>query len=327
MIVLASRSPPSTVWPCCMRCCSTLSTVSLLKSQLLMADALTRSGSSSIVLVVAPVEALPLCLLFLAERVVVDALARKPEIHLLNLRRYEKAVRHRGREFVRVGGHARLQVEEFVGVAVDLIPRRRGQAHQQRVEVPKDGPVLLIHRTVRLVDDHEIEMPDPEAGLGARRLVDQPHHRRIGADVDPARLVLLGHQIHRARFRQVGLERPHRLIHQRYPVGQKQRPLHPARPLQQVDQRDRHARLAAAGRHHQQRLAPRLPELLADAPDGPLLVVPPGNGVLHARSVQRFAVGPAMQQRRQLILLVEAGDDSRRVGLVVPEPGLVYPFV
>ena len=212
----------------------------------------------AIVLVVAPVEALPLRLLFLAERVVVDALAWKPEIHLLNLRGYEKAVRHRGRELVRVGGHARLQVEEFVGVPVDLIPRRRGQAHQQRVEVPKDGPVLLIHRPVRLVDDHEIEVPDPEAGLGARRLVDQPHHRRIGADVDPARLVLLGHQVHRARLWQVGLERPHRLIHQRYPVRQKQRPLHPARPLQQVDQRDRHAGLAAAGRHHQQRLAPRL---------------------------------------------------------------------
>ena len=101
-------------------------------------------------------------------------------------------------------------------------------------------------------------MPDPEAGLGARRLVDQPHHRRVSADVDPARLVFLGHQVHRAGLWQVGLERPHRLVHQRYPVRQKQRPLHPARPLQQVDQRDRHACLAAAGRHHQQRLAPRL---------------------------------------------------------------------
>ena len=151
-----------------------------------------------------------------------------------------------------------FKIEEFVGVPVDLIPRRRGQAHQQRVEVPKDGPVLLIRRPVRLVDDHEVEMPDSEAGLGARRLVDQPHHRRIGADVDPARLVLLRHEVHRARLWQVGLERPHRLVHQRHPVGQKQRPFHPARPLQQVDQRDRHAGLAAAGRHHQQRLAPRL---------------------------------------------------------------------
>ena len=155
-----------------------------------------RQGAT--VLVVAPVEALPLRLLFFAERVVIDALAWKQEIDLLNPGRYEKAVRHRGRELVRVGGHARLQLEELVGVPVHLIPRRRGQTHQQRVEVPKDGAVLLVHRTVRLVDDHEIEMPDPEAGLGARRLVDQPHHRRIGADVDPARLVLLGHQVHRA---------------------------------------------------------------------------------------------------------------------------------
>ena len=137
-----------------------------------MAERVDPFRQPAIVLVVAPVEALPLRLFFLAERVVVDALAWKPEVHLLNLRGYEKAVRHRGREFVRVGGHARLQVEEFVGVPVDLIPRRCGQAHQERVEVPKDGPVFLIHRTVRLVDDHEIEMPDPEAGLGARRLVE-----------------------------------------------------------------------------------------------------------------------------------------------------------
>ena len=253
-------------------------------------------GQPAAVLVVVPVETLPLGLLFLAERVVVDALAGKPEIHLLHLRRHEVAVGHRGRELVRVGGHARLQVEELVGVPVDLIPGRRGKAHQQRVEVPKDGPVLLIHRPVRLVDDHEIEVPDPEAGLGARRLVDQPHHGRIGADVDPARLVPLGHQVHRARLRQMGLERAHRLVHQRHPVGQKQRPLHPARPLQQVDQRDRHAGLAAAGRHHQQRLAPRLSELLADAPDGPLLVVALDDGVLYARHVQRLAVGPAMEQ-------------------------------
>ena len=80
--------------------------------------------------VIAPVEAFPLCLFFLAERVVVDAVARKPEVHLLNLRWYEKAVCHRGREFVHVGGHARLQVEESIGVSVDLIPRRCGQADQ-----------------------------------------------------------------------------------------------------------------------------------------------------------------------------------------------------
>ena len=36
----------------------------------------------SAVLVVAPVKALPLCLLLLAERVVVDAFAWKPEVHL-----------------------------------------------------------------------------------------------------------------------------------------------------------------------------------------------------------------------------------------------------
>ena len=110
--------------------------------------------SPAVVPLIAPVEALPLCLLFLAERVVVDALARKPQIHLLHLRRHEKAVHHRRLELVRIGGHARLQVEERVGVAVHLIPGRCGQTHQERVEVPEDRPVLLIYRAVGLVDDH-----------------------------------------------------------------------------------------------------------------------------------------------------------------------------
>ena len=166
-------------------------------------------------------------------------------------------------------------------------------------------------------------MPDPEPGLGARRLVDQPHHRRIGADIDPARLVLLGHQVHRARLWQVGLERPHRLVHQRHPVRQKQRPLHPSRPLQQVDQRDRHAGLAAAGRHHQQRLAPPLSELLTDTADGPLLVVPLDDVILYLSDIQRSSLGSAMDQGCQLVLLVEPGDVAGGIGEVVPQAGLV----
>ena len=86
-------------------------------------------------------------------------------------------------ERVGVGRHAVLEVEQAVGVAVDLVLRRRGQADQQRVEVVEDRAVLLVHRAVRLVDDDEVEVARAEAPLPVARLVDQAHHRRIGRDV------------------------------------------------------------------------------------------------------------------------------------------------
>ena len=144
---------------------------------------------TALVHVIAPVEALPLFLLFVAERVVVDAFAGKLQVHLLHARWHEEAVRDGGLQFVGVGRHARFQVEECVGVPVYLVPWCRGQTDQQRVEVAEDRPVLLIHRAMRFVDDHEIEMPDAETRLAAGRLVDQPHHRRIGTDVDSTRRV------------------------------------------------------------------------------------------------------------------------------------------
>jgi hypothetical protein len=113
------------------------------------------------------------------------------------------------------------------------------------------------------------------------------------------------------------------LIHQRHPVGQEQRPLHPAGPLQHVHQGNGRAGLAGAGGHHQQRLAAGLGELLEDAADGPLLVVALDDGVLHLRHVERVALRPAQDQAGQLVLLVEPGHPPRRVGGVVPDPGRV----
>ena len=176
---------------------------------------------------------------------------------------------------------------------------------------------------MRLVDDHEIEVPDAETRLATLRLVNQSHHRRIRAGVDSTRRGLLGDEVHRAGLGQVCFERTHGLVHQRHPVGQEQRPLHPTRPLQQVHQCNRRACLAAASGHHQQRLASRLCELLADAANGSLLVVPLDDVVLHLRHIERGALGSANDQGREFVLLVEPGDRTWRVGEVIPQAGLV----
>ena len=54
------------------------------------------------------------------------------------LRRHEVALGDRLVEAVGVGGDAVLEVEQAVGVVVDLVLRGRGQADEQRVEVVED---------------------------------------------------------------------------------------------------------------------------------------------------------------------------------------------
>ena len=78
MIVLPSRSPPATFWPRVIRCASTLSTVSSLKSHLL-----TRLGFDAIrdFAVLAPLDRVPLLFFLLGEIVVLDPLALEFQRH------------------------------------------------------------------------------------------------------------------------------------------------------------------------------------------------------------------------------------------------------
>ena len=100
--------------------------------------------------------------------------------------RHEILVGHRLLERVVVGRHAVLELEQPIGVAVDLVARRRGQADEQAVEIVEDRAVALVDRAVRLVDDDEVEVADAELPALVALLVDQPHHRRIGRDIDAA---------------------------------------------------------------------------------------------------------------------------------------------
>ena len=57
--------------------------------------------------------------------------------------------------------------------------------------------VFLIHGAVGFVDDHKIEIADTEFPLPVVRLVNEPHHRRIGRDIDAALRIFLGCEISR----------------------------------------------------------------------------------------------------------------------------------
>ena len=105
-------------------------------------------------------------------------------------------------------------MEEFEGIAVDLILRRGGEAKQQAVEPVEDRVVFPVHRAVGLVDDDEVEVAGAEHGVIT--LIDQPHHRRIGRSEDPPRGGLsfgCVEQIDGGDVRQVHLERVGSLLH------------------------------------------------------------------------------------------------------------------
>jgi hypothetical protein len=128
--------------------------------------------------------------------------------------------------------------------------------------------------TERCASSIQVEMAHPEASLAVAGLVDQPHHGRIGRDVDASLGVLLGDQVHGRGVGQVTLEGVDRLIHQRHPVGEEEHALGPVAAHEQVGERDHRTRLASSRRHHEQRLAVVVAlEGLRDAADGAGLVV------------------------------------------------------
>ena len=118
--------------------------------------------------VLAPVEGVPLVLLLLGQLVVGDALAEELGADRHPERRHEEPVADRLVQPVGVGGDAVLEVEEPVGVVVDLVLRGRGQPDEVGVEPLEDRAVLLVHRPVRLVDHDQVEVAGPEPAIARR---------------------------------------------------------------------------------------------------------------------------------------------------------------
>jgi hypothetical protein len=71
---------------------------------------------------------------------------------------------------------------------------------------------------MRLVNDDEIEVSDAKAALAVARLIDQPHHGRIGRDENSTLGVLFSDQVHRGCVGQMPLECIYSLIHERNAV-------------------------------------------------------------------------------------------------------------
>jgi hypothetical protein len=148
------------------------------------------------------------------------------------------------------------------GVAADVVDRGRGEADLQRVEVQKQGLVLVVDAAVRLVGDDQVEEADVEVLVAG-------HHRRVGGEVDAGRLVAAGagadHDPGLAR--QVVLEHVVGLAAQLDAVAQEQHALGPAGAQEHLDQRQRDPGLAGAGGLDQERLAEVVREPIGDPLD------------------------------------------------------------
>jgi len=144
-----------------------------------------------------PLQCVPPFFLFFRQVLVLDALALVLEWHRNRTGWHQIALGHGFVQAIDIGGYATFQVKQPVGVVVNLVLGRGGQAHQHGVKVIKDGAVLLVHRAVRLVDDDEVKVADTKTALTVGGLVNQAHHGGVGRDKHPAIGVFLGHQIDR----------------------------------------------------------------------------------------------------------------------------------
>jgi hypothetical protein len=189
------------------------------------------------------------------------------------------AVLDRVVELVGEGGEVSLELEEGVGVAVDLVARGGGEAEEAAVEVVEEGAVALVDRAVGLVDDDEVEAAGAVEALAVDGALEAAEHRRVGRDDDRRAGVLVDSVRSRTVLwgrclRKLG----DRLADEGDAVGEEEHAAGPACPLEQLDQGGRGAGLAGAGGHDEQGAAVAVTlEALGDGAQGPELVLAAGD--------------------------------------------------
>ena len=72
-----------------------------------------------------------------------------------------------------------FQFKKFECVFINLIPRSSSQANQQRIEILEYSSILTKYRTVCLVNNNEVEVPDAEFHI---YFIDVVNHRLVGGE-------------------------------------------------------------------------------------------------------------------------------------------------
>jgi len=116
-----------------------------------------------------PLKLIPSVLVFVAQVVIAQALGGDTRGRIQHPIRHQVFICDRLRKRVLVRRDAVFKLKEAVGIVVDLVARRGGQADEQRVEVIEDRAIFLIDGAMRLVDDDEVE---ERLGSASRRSTD-----------------------------------------------------------------------------------------------------------------------------------------------------------
>ena len=64
-----------------------------------------------------------------------------------------------------VGWNIMLHFKKVIGIPIHIRFRRSGEAHQERVEILKNGPVFFENAAVALVNDNQVKVGRGEQPL------------------------------------------------------------------------------------------------------------------------------------------------------------------
>ena len=225
-------------------------------------------------------------------------------------------------QLVAVGGNAVLQLEDLVGVLVDLILGRGGQTHQRGVKVVKNILILVVNGAVRLVHHQEIKVTDRKEFLFVLVLdgVNAVHHGLVGGEHTAGIVVALiltkiGHGQVREHIHEGAL----RLSHQRISIRKEQDVLHPAVIQQYLAQSNDGSRLARARGHDEKRLAAVLfIKGLAYGLDGALLIVAACDILVHHDVLEARPHGVQVEELFQIPLGVDGSHTPLGMVFIIP---------
>ena len=230
------------------------------------------------------------------------------------------------RQLIAIGGHAIFQLKYLIGILVDLVLGRGCQPHQRGIKVVENIPVFVVNGAVSFVADDQIEMPaGEEFALLVLYTVDGVVHGLIGGKYAVRCVVILllaeigngeiGQQIHKAalglRYQTVAVSKeenifhPTMLKHVFFPSFTKR--AFPTMLKQHIAQGNDRPRLAGAGGHDQQRLAPVACKGIADSLDRALLIVATSDLAVDHDIFEACPHGLEIEQFFQIPLGVDSG--------------------
>ena len=222
------------------------------------------------------------------------------------------------RQLVAIGGNTVFQFKNFIGVLVDFILGRCGQADQWRVKVVEDVLVLVVNRAMCLIADDQVKV---SAGKQLAVLIlyavnDIVHGLVGGKHTMRSVVVLFFAEVCNGQVRQQVHKAALCLRDKAVAIRQKQDVFHPAMLQQHIAQGNHRTCFAGAGSHDQQSLAAVAGKGITGRFDSALLVITSGNTAVYHHIPQAGTHGLQVEQLFQITFGINGSALAFRVNRV-----------